>query len=215
MIRMSKKKIVLLGGGGHCKSVLDSIISLGIYDEIGIVDYNKTIKYFDIEIVGTDEDLPLLLKNGWNEAFITVGSIGSTSIRHRLFSLVNELGFSIPTIIDPTAIIAQDVHINDGVFIGKRAVVNAGSTIGNGAIINTGAVIEHDCTIGDFSHISPGAILCGQVSISSDTHVGAGTVVRQGIEIGSSTMIGAGSVVVKSIPGSVTAYGNPCKVVRK
>lgn len=210
--RNVKTNLLLIGGGGHCRSILDCLISLGKYNRIGIVD-NKFVSILGISVVGNDNDLSKLIQNGWTSAFITVGSIGSTVVRRKLYHLIKNLGFQIPIIIDPTAIIANEVEIKEGTFIGKHAIVNSGSEIGNCAIINTGTIVEHDCRIGDFSHISSGTTICGHVLIGNDTHIGAGTVVRQEITIGSSTLIGAGSVVVKDIPGCVKAYGNPCKVI--
>lgn len=207
-----KKKLLLIGGGGHCHSVLDSVLSLGTYGEIGIVD-SLNNSCLDIPVVGTDNDLPKLYKDGWRDAVITVGSVGNTSVRRRLYMLVKEHGFSVPTIIDPTAIIARGVEIKEGSFIGKQAVVNTGASIGVCAIVNTGAKIEHDCQIGNFAHISPGAIICGQGKIGDDTHIGAGSVVRQQTMVGNRTLVGAGSVVVKNLPNGIVAYGNPCKVV--
>ena len=215
MSATQSKRLLLIGGGGHCRSVLDAVLRAGMYDEIGIVDPDEQAGCPGVPVVGRDEDLPLLLASGWTDAFVTVGSIGNTARRRRLYRMIVELGFSVPVIIDPGAEVAGDVRIGSGSFIGKRAVVNAGSVIGDAVIINTGSVIEHTCGIGDFAHISPGSILCGQVMIGSDTHIGAGSVVRQGIEIGQRSIIGIGSVVVKNIPDEVVAFGNPCRVRRK
>ena len=209
---INMKKLLLIGGGGHCRSVADSVLSSHIYDSVGIVDFAET-SAFEIPIVGTDDDLPGLFANGWTDAFVTVGSVGNTAVRRRLYSLIKNIGFSIPIIIDPTAVIAKDVRISEGSYIGKRAVVNTGSFLGSCSIINSGAIVEHDCKIGAFSHISPGTILCGQVTVSEDSHIGAGTTVRQMITIGKHVLVGIGSVVVKDIPDYVTAYGNPCRMV--
>ena len=207
-----KKKLLLIGGGGHCRSVLSSALSLNEYEEIGIVDYTDA-SVLGVSVVGQDEDLPALKKAGWTDAFITVGSIGDINLRHRLYQMVIDNGFTVPTIIDATAIIAQDVKVAPGCYIGKGVIVNFGSCIGKCAIINTGAIIEHDCLIGDFVHISPGTVLCGQVSVGNHSHIGAGSVVRQQIEIGRDVLVGIGSVVVRNIPDCVKAFGNPCKVV--
>lgn len=208
-----KKKLLLIGGGGHCHSVLDSVIISNIYDAIGIID-NVDSSCFNIPVIGTDNDIPYLIKEGWNCAVVTVGSVGNTTVRRRLYGMIKNLGLLTPSIIDPTAIIAKGTVIKNGSFIGKRAIVNTGTVVDECSIINTGAIIEHDCEIGTFSHISPGTVLCGQVKIGSDSHIGAGTVVRQQIVIGNNSLIGAGSVVVKNIPDNVKAYGNPCKVVK-
>ena len=208
-----KRKLLLLGGGGHCHSVVDSVFSLNSYDEIGILD-SVDAPCLGVPVIGNDDDIPELMKAGWNEAFITVGSVGNTKVRRKLYEMLKAYGLSIPTIIDPTATVARGTDILEGTFVGKHVVINSGATIGPGSIINTGAIIEHDCIVGDFSHISPGCILCGQVTVGHDTHVGAGTVARQLVKIGDCTLIGAGSVVVEDIPSEVKAYGSPCKVVK-
>ena len=206
------KKLLLIGGGGHCHSVLDSILTMDLYDEIGIVD-NISSSYLGVSVVGCDDDISELIKNGWTDAFITVGSIGDTGGRRRLYEMIKRMGLIVPTIIDPTSTIGKNVKIEEGVFVEKRAVINTGSSIGVCAIINTGAIVEHDCKIGTFSHISPGTILCGQVKVGEDSHVGAGSVVKQIVEIGNKVIIGAGSVVVSNVPDNVKAFGNPCRVV--
>lgn len=205
-----EKRILLIGGGGHCRSVLDVLMSLNEYTEIGIIDNDSSVSVLGIPIVGTDDDLPKL-KEVWTDAFITVGSIGATNARRKLYDLIKGIGFVVPSIIDPSAVIAREVTISEGSFIGKCAVINTGSKIGCCAIINTTSTIEHDCTVGDFSHISSGSILCGQVTVGADSHIGAGSVIRQGLTIGNGSLIGIGSVVVKNITDGVTAYGNPCR----
>lgn len=211
----TNRKLLLLGGGGHCRSVLDSALSLGLYSDIGIIINEKTDEVFGVPVVGSDQDLSVLFQNGWTDAFVTVGSVGNTAVRRRLYDMIKQIGFHIPSIVDNTAAVAREIQLGEGCFVGKKAVINTGSSLGRGSIINTGAIIEHDCFVGDFSHISPGAVLCGQVKIGHDTHVGAGSVIRQLISVGDNAMIGAGSVVLKDIPDGVTAYGTPCKVVKQ
>lgn len=206
------RKLLLIGGGGHCRSVINSVLSESSYDTVGVVDFENTC-IAEVPVVGTDNDLPQLLSNGWTNAFITVGSVGNTTTRRRLYNFIKQLGFIVPTIIDQSAIVASNAVIEEGCYIGKRAVVNTGSFLGRCSIINSGAIIEHECRIGDFSHISPGAVLCGQVTVGNDSHIGAGSIIRQQIMIGDHVLVGIGSTVVKNIPNDVKAYGNPCRVV--
>ena len=205
------RKLLLIGGGGHCRSILDSLRKSGCYDRIGIID-REPQKYAGVDLAGTDEDLPVLYRDGWTEAFISVGSVGNNELRHRLQHLAKEAGMTFPVIIDPSAILAEHVTIGEGTYVGKRAVVNEGSDIGAFSIVNTGAIIEHDCRIGSYTHVCPGAIVCGGCNLENDTLIGAGSVVKQGICIGCDVVIGAGSVVVKDVPNGVRAYGNPCTV---
>ncbi len=206
------RRLLLLGGGGHCRSVIDCVVSLNKYDKVGIVDYVDST-YLGIPTVGTDDDLETLYHCGWMEAFVTVGSIGDTSTRHKLFKLIKQIGFNIPIIVDPSAVVSQGTLISEGTFIGKNAVVNTGTVIGECSIVNTGAIIEHDCFIGAFSHISPGTVLCGEVNVGANSHIGAGSVVKQKVIVGNDVLVGAGSVLLNDLPDRVIAYGNPCKVV--
>ena len=209
------KKLLLLGGGGHCKSVIDSLAKTECYTEIGIIDKKQNIgkNILGFPIIGCDDDLLNLYQNGYYSAFITVGSVGNPVIRVKLFKMLKNIGFEIPNIIDPNAIVSEHVTLEEGIYVGKNAVINAGNFIEKCAIINTGSIVEHDCFIGQFSHISPGSVLCGEVQIGEYTHVGARSVVKQQVKIGANTLIGMGSVVLKNIPENVMAYGNPCKEV--
>lgn len=216
------KKILLIGTGGHCHSVLDTLLRSAAYDQIGVVvrDQEGLIEIQNDPLlkeytVGTDDDLKDLKNSGWEEAFITVGSVGATKQRRRIYRMLKEIGFFIPVIADPSAMIAVNANAEEGCFIGKLAIVNAGARIGANSIINSAAVVEHDCTIGAFSHISPGAVLCGEVCVGDDTHIGAGTTVIQQVHIGNNTLIGAGSTVIKDIGDNMLAYGNPCRAAEK
>lgn len=211
------KNILLVGGGGHCKSVLDSLFRLNGFSKIGIIDRKENIGkcILGVPIIGTDDDLYNLFMNGYKDAFVTVGSVGVPNLRIKLFNKLNDIGFNIPNIIDSTAIIGSSVNMDDGIFIGKRAIINASSIIGKGSIINSGAIIEHDCIIGEFVHIAPGAVLCGEVRIGNKTHIGANSVIKQQLNVGENSIIGIGSVVLKNIEDNIISYGNPCREGKK
>lgn len=207
--RTGMRKLVLIGGGGHCKSVIDIVKHLKLYDEIVITDPCIPIgkEILGIRIVGNDDALFDLKKIGFNEAFITVGSIKSTKLRQSLYNKAYDLGFVFPNIIAPSACISQSVRMEDGIFIGKGAIVNADVCIGKMAIINTGTIIEHECNVGKYSHIAVGSILCGGVSIGNHSLVGAGTTIIQGTSIGNYTIIGAGSTVLCDVEDNQIVKG--------
>lgn len=210
------RKILLVGGGGHCKSVLDALLTTGKYSNIGIIDQKENVgeKILSVPIVGCDDELPRFYQEGFTHAFVTVGSIGNPKLRMKLFHLIERSGFHIPNIIDETAIISDHALLCKGIFVGKNAVINAGSFIHKGAIINTSVIIEHDCLVEEFSHIAPGTVLCGHVKIGKRSHIGANSVIKQQTNIGKNTIIGMGSTVLTDIGNNTIAYGNPCKEVR-
>lgn len=207
------EKIVLLGGGGHCKSVIDTIMTSCLYEIVGIIDLEKNVGEFvnGVEIIDNDENLIKYKQAGINNAFITVGSIGNPNLRIRLHDLGKKIGFDFPTIVDKSSIISSDVKLGNGTFVGKGAIINANSIIGEQCIVNSGSIIEHDCTIENFVHIAPGVTLCGGVRIGENTHVGANATIIQYKTIGQNVIVGAGSVVITDLNNNVKAYGNPCK----
>lgn len=203
------KKMVLLGAGGHCGSVLDAALRSGQFREIVITDpvAKAGTKVLGCNVVGTDELLPALYKNGFTQAFVTVGSIQNNDARKKLVQLATEIGFAFPVIADPSAVISHFAKIGEGTFIGKKAVVNAGTTVGKHCIINTGAILEHDCSVGNYSHVSVGAILCGTVTLKEDVFVGSGSTVIQSVNIGKKTIIGAHSIVLRDVGENQKVYG--------
>ena len=199
-------RLVLIGGGGHCKSVLDTLIKLNSYSEIVVTDCNIPVgvRILGCRVVGHDGMLSQLFGKGYKNAFITIGSIKSTNKRRDAFVRTKKIGFQFPAIIDPNAVVASSASIAEGVFIGKNAIVNADVVIGKMAIINTGAIVEHDCQIGEFTHIAVGAVVCGNAVIENNVLIGANAVVIQGVKIGRNSIIGAGSVVIHDVPENST-----------
>ncbi len=91
---------------------------------------------------------------------------------------------SFETVIHPSAVIAPEVHIDDGVQVMAGAIVQPGSWLGENVIINTGARVDHDCTIDAHAHVAPGVTLSGNVHVGNGAHIGAGATVIQGIKVG-------------------------------
>ena len=191
------KKILLIGGGGHCKSVIDVIEQEGRFEIAGIVDKPKLLgsKVLGYPIIGNDSDLSNLVKK-YQYALITVGQIRSPSLRVKLFNLANEAGFVLPSIISPNAYVSQHTSIGNGVVIMHNALVNANAVIGDNCIINSKVLIEHDCQIFDHCHISTNATINGGVVVESGCFVGSGSITKESITIQKNSFIKAGSLVV-------------------
>lgn len=194
-----KEKIVLIGGGGHCKVVIDAIKKSNIFKIYGIIDakLQKGTSILGIKVLGDDALLPDIRKN-IEFAFITIGSIGDCSARKKIYENLKILKFKLPIIKHPKAIVADGVEIDKGTFVAAGAVINPGTKIGKNAIVNTNASVDHDCEIGDFVHIAPGVTLSGGVKVGDETHIGTGANVIQYIIIEENKFIPAGALVYKN-----------------
>lgn len=205
---MAKEKIILIGGGGHCKVVIDAIYQAGNLHIEGIIDRKLNIgdKVFGIPVIGDDNKLPDLYRKRLKNAFISIGSVGDCSVRKRIYQMLKQIGFSLVTVIHPSAVIGYDCDMEEGVFIAAGVVINPCVKIGRNAIINTSASIDHDCEIGSFVHITPGVTLSGGVKIGEGTHIGTGANVIQNINIGKNCLIKAGELVRNDFPGDGSVY---------
>lgn len=208
--------IILLGLGGHAKSVIDCIERQGKYRIAGFLDKEERGKvcYRGYEVIGNDDDLSKFYHQGIQNAFVTVGFLGRSTVRNRLYDRLKEIGYRLPVIIDPSAVVAGDVELGEGTFIGKLAMVNADAKIGSMCIINSGALIEHECRVGDFSHISVGTVLCGGVAVGKNTFVGAGSTLIQGVAVGDECIVAAGITLRKSAGDHELAYEMSTKRTR-
>jgi len=208
-------KIVLIGGGGHCKVIIDAIRKARNYEIIGIIDCKREEKeVLDIKIIGDDSKLKKIFVNDCRNAFVSVGSVGDTAVRHKLAKMAERIGFKFPIIIHPSAVVANDIKIGEGTFVGPGVVLSPGVKIGKHVIINSKVSVDHDCKIGDFVHLAPGVTLSGGVKVGKNTHLGTGTSVLQGINIGQDSIVGVGSVIVKNVSNWIVLFGNPCRKVR-
>lgn len=198
----------MIGLGGHAKNVIDVLERQGIYHIVGFLDIpdilGKTYKSY--EVIGNDNEFEIWYKKGVHLAFISIGYMGQSRVRNRLYEQLKNIGYHFPNIVDPTAIIAGDVILGEGNLIGKQVVVNADTTIGKMCIINTGALIEHECMIGDFSHIAVRAVVCGNVKIGKNVFVGANSTIIQGLYLGNASVIGAATIITKDVKNNTLRY---------
>lgn len=205
---MNQRNLILIGGGGHCKSVIDVAESAG-YNILGILDMPEDIgkSVLDYKVIGTDDDIPQFVDKA--EFIITVGFIKSPAIRMRIFDKVREAGGKLATIIASTAHVSRYTSLGEGTVVMHKAVVNAGAKIGENCIINTFCNIEHDAVIGDQCHISTGTMVNGDCKVGKMCFIGSQSVLANGISICDDVIVGAGSLVRKNILKPGIYSGNP------
>ncbi|HEY8101585.1 MAG TPA: acetyltransferase [Burkholderiaceae bacterium] len=197
---MSKPSLILIGAGGHARSCIDVIEQQCRYQIAGLVGLPNQMhaQQLDYSVIGADSDLPELAKM-YTYALITIGQIQTADHRIRLYHQAQQLGFTLPVIIAPTAHVSRHASIGAGTIVMHGAIVNAGAKIGNNCIINNRALIEHDVKVEDHCHISTGAILNGDVTVGTSSFIGSGSVIKEGISAGKGCMIGLGLTVRHNI----------------
>jgi sugar O-acyltransferase (sialic acid O-acetyltransferase NeuD family) len=206
--------LLVIGGGGHAK-VLISTLLLQHRRVLGFVDVKRSLPpLLSVTQLG-DDDAVLLHSPDQVRLVNGVGSSNSTVSRRIVYEKFREKQYLFETVIHPSAIIASDVHMEDGVEVMAGAIVQPGVVLGSNVIINTGARVDHDCSIDAHAHIAPGVTLSGHVYIGHGAHIGTGACIIQGIKVGEASVVGAGAVVIWDVPAGDIVVGVPARSVAR
>lgn len=207
-----KRPLILIGGGGHCKSVIEAAESAG-YEIKGILDIPAQVgkNVLGHQVLGTDDDIPQYIDEC--QFVITVGFIKNPALRIKLYNKVREAGGRLATIIASTAHVSKYAILGEGTVAMHQAFVNAGARIGDNVILNTFSNIEHDVVVGDNCHISTGTMVNGDCIIGEDVFIGSNSVIANALSICNECIIGAGSVIVKDLFTAGTYVGNPVRLI--
>ena len=191
------KKLLLVGAGGHSKSVIDVIENKNEWKIEGLVGRKSEVgkKILGYPIIATDNDLKKFRKE-FIYAFIAIGQIKTSDVRKSVAEKLESLSYEIPNIISSFSIMSERSLIGFGNFIGHGAILNTSVEIKNHCIINSKALLEHDVIVNSFCHISTGVILNGDVEIGEGSFIGSGSIIREGIKIPPYSVISAGSRIM-------------------
>lgn len=217
MREAQKKKVVILGAGGHARVSLDILRLMG-YDVIGFLDSDRkkhgtTIN--GVPVLGSEDDKKIisLVARPDTEYFVAVGD---NALRERIVKkMKGVLGREPVNAIHPDTVISEFSKIGTGNFINCGVKINSNATIGNYTVLNTSATIDHDCLVEDYAFLSPIVSLAGGVVIRRSAFLGIGAKSVPKITVGRNAIIGAGAVLTKDVPACVTAVGIPAKVIKR
>jgi len=198
-----KPYILIYGGGGHAKAIMDMVKQIGEYTIAGILDDDKHLsgtQVLGIPVLGTQAMLPALARQGVKLAANGVGGILDIGIRVKVFELLKGAGFTFPALIHPRATVEPSAKVGDGAQVFANAYVGSEAVLHPKCMVNTNAVVSHDCEIGMYTHIAPGALLAGHVHVGARTLVGMGVTTAIGVKIGSGVRIGNGAILLADVP---------------
>ncbi len=193
------KKLLIIGGGGHAKSLIDNVFSSNIYKPIGIIDKEKQVgqKVLGIPVIGNDDLLNKLVLDGIKNVAIGLGSSGNNMLRKKIFTKAKKLGYNIPSIVHHKAYVSEYAEIKCGVQVFANSVINSNTFIDENSVINTSNVIEHDCVIGKNIFTGPGVVICGNVNVQENVFIGSNSTLIPNLTIKKNIFIAAHSLISK------------------
>lgn len=203
--------IIVYGGGGHGKAVIELIRAMGRFNPIGVIDDGRQPGdwVLDVLVLGGEDMLPAIKAAGCKLAVNAVGGIGAMSSRIKVFEKIWQGGFDSPNLVHPSAVVEPSAIPSTAAQIFPHAYIGSSVKLGRGCIINTGAIVSHDCLLADYVNLAPGSILAGAVTVGEGTLIGMGVTVNLNVRIGASVRIGNGATVKGDVPdgGIVRAGG--------
>lgn len=196
------RSVLLIGGGGHARVVLDGLLAMGRFC-LGVTA-REAPDLVDLIYIGDDDAAFQRFPRG-GEAALGLGGTprqgaSGTALRRRVYDQYVERGFHFPPVIGRGVIMAPDVILEDGAQVIAGAILQPNVRVEANAIVNTGARVDHDTVVGSHAMVAPGAVLCGGVEIGVGAYIGAGATVLQGVRIGADAVVAAGAVATADVP---------------
>ena len=195
-------RVILVGCGGHARSVADVLLHNAPEAEVLFWDENVTPGELVLGYPALKDVEPL-------EGDMYVLAIGDNGLRReRFLALPPE---QLMAVISDLSHIGLNAEIGCGCFVAHSASIGPEAQIGDNTIINTAAVVEHEVVVGAHCHVAPGTVVCGRTTIGDEVFLGVGSRVLDGIHVCDNVTVGAGGVVCGDIDAPGTYVGCPAK----
>lgn len=194
--------LIIFGGGGHGKTVIDLVHALGTYRVVGVIDDGLPpgSEVLEVPVLGGARDLSDWYDRGIRMAVNAVGGIGNVSVRLKVFDILSKAGFICPPLVHPSAVVERSAALEAGVQVFAHAYIGSAARVGFGSVINTGAIVHHDCVLGQVVNLSPGATLAGNVHVEDHAQIGMQATVNLQVTVGSGALLGNGCTVKANVP---------------
>lgn len=201
-------KVIIYGGGGLSKMIIETVRVLGAYQIVGIIDDNLKPgeMIIGVPVLGGAEILPELFKQGIRTAVNSVGGIGNYKERLNVFHQLAKAGFVCPAIVHPTAHVDPSARLEAGVLVLAQSYISGSAVVGLGSLINNSVVVSHDCVLGVCTNLSPGAMIAGDVIIGDFTQVGMNATINIGVKVGRECLIGNGATIKNNVPDETRVH---------
>ena len=195
------KDIIIIGGRGGCKMVIDAIISSDSYNIRGIID--NEIKVGEVvmgyNIIGNDSNLTELFKLGFKNIVLSFSMLSNLKLRNEKYRYYVDFGFKFPNIIHKHAILESSVILGYGNVILAGSILGSEVSIGNVNYINTGSIICHESKVGNNNHFAPNSVIAGRVKVGNNVLIGMCATTFFDINIGSNIIINNGVNIVSDV----------------
>ncbi len=183
-------RVIVIGAGGHGRSVAEAIMLLGRDELVGFVDdgAGANAKVWTYPILARTDLLHTLRAH----ADAMVVAIGNNAVREKLHVRVQDAGFELPSVIHPMAFVSPTAIVGAGCAVMAGAVIGTEAQLGEGVIVNCGATVDHHCMVNAFGHLGVNACMAGGSVLGHRAWMQAGSALGYGVQVESGVVLAPG-----------------------
>lgn len=191
-------RIVLVGGGGFAKEVLDLARMAGQH-VVGHVAPTPGI--VDVPYLGTLDALDSQ-RDAFDGVVLGFGTVNRATALQRADTIarIDAMGLPLARVISPRACLSSGAQIGPGSVIAHHVIVAVDAVVGRHCMLNNAAQLGHDSVLEDNVALAPMAFVAGGTRVGANSLIGPGALVLQKLTVGAGSVVGVGSVVVRSLP---------------
>lgn len=189
-----KKRLLIIGAGGHGRSVAEAALLGQDYALTAFLDDAAKPPQHHLwgcSVWGTTATLA----NCRGRIDAVIVAIGNNALREALHQQVKAQGLALAMVVHPAAMVSPTAAIGEGTAIMAGAIVGTGAQLGEGVIVNCGAVVDHDCMVESFGHLGVNAGMAGGSVLGRSAWMPVGSALAYGVRVPAGRVLRAGEVV--------------------
>lgn len=213
------ERLVLIGGGGFGREVLDVIEAINFDYETKGTQPLEVLGFLDDgapdEVLFSEYDVAHLGSVNYLERLPEdvgyVIGIGSPGARQAIDEYGQSLGRPSPVLVHPSATMGRKVQLGPGAVVCSHVSLTNHITMGRHVHVNINCTVGHDVTLGDYVTLSPLVAISGNVTAEMGAFFGTGCDINPGLTVGTLAVVGTGAAVIRDVEARATVVGVPAK----
>ena len=148
------------------------------------------------------------------EDFEFIIAVGEPSARAFLLKRIEENGYKLATLIDPSATISPTARIAPGCIVNAQSIVSSKVVMEKNCFLGFHVVVGHDAHLKKNTVVCPMATVGGGSIVGENTFIGLNSSMKEGVNLGDHVIVGMGAMVFRSVEDGCTVLGNPARVTK-
>ena len=190
---MSRVRLLVVGAGGHGRSVAEAAELMGSFEVVGFLDdaESEGAQVLGMRVLGPVGSMASH-RHLSDQAIVAIGNNG---VRQDITAQLLQNGFQIATVIHPRSCVSPSAVVGAGSAVMAGAIVGTLARLGEGVIVNCGAVVDHDAVVEDFGHLGVNACMAGRTVLGQGAWMQAGSALGYGVIIPAGVALQPGQAV--------------------